>query len=131
MYNRMCMQGWSSMKSNDPLGPPNVDMQSNEESLTIISDPKLLGRHSTGSQVSATYPPGRSIYVNLPAPIGEQTAVKRQANVPKLIFGPREGIFWKKTIRSTWITERKNQVQTGGKKPKSICLGYCPASLEN
>lgn len=48
------------------------------------------------------------LQTDLPAPIGKQTAVERQANVAKVIFGPLEGIFRKKAVRATWRTGRKN-----------------------
>lgn len=40
--------------------------------------------------------------VNSPTTVGKQTAVQRQANVSELIFGPLEGILWKKSLCVTW-----------------------------
>lgn len=71
------------------------------------------------------------LQTDLPASVGKQTAVERQANVAKVIFGPLEWIFWKKAVRVTWRTGRKIWVKTRKRKPKSVHLQYCPASLES
>lgn len=47
--------------------------------------------------------------VHLPASVGKQTAVERQANLAKVVEGAREGVFWTEMLSFTWRRTRKSE----------------------